>query len=147
MAPERRVRKASQGSEIVASTASTTNSAPAFVFSRTFDASREDVWNALTQPEHLKHWWGTPGSSIEIARHELKPGGMFHYLRRQLQDIGGLPCAAKLTYGIQEQKNYSPAKEKTYASSKQTDEVQNGGQRHAEGKSLLRGQTWPEGRV
>jgi uncharacterized protein YndB with AHSA1/START domain len=30
-------------------------------------------------PGHLKHWWGTPGSSIEIARHELKPGGMFHY--------------------------------------------------------------------
>jgi uncharacterized protein YndB with AHSA1/START domain len=50
-----------------------------FVFSRTFDASREDVWNAVTQPEHLKRWWGTPGSSVEIARHELKPGGIFHY--------------------------------------------------------------------
>ena len=63
----------------MASTPSTANSAPAFVFSRTFDASREEVWNALTRPEHLKHWWGTPGSSIEITRHELKPGGMFHY--------------------------------------------------------------------
>ena len=63
----------------MASIASTANSAPAFVFSRTFDASREEVWNALTRPEHLKHWWGTPGSSIEITRHELKPGGMFHY--------------------------------------------------------------------
>lgn len=63
----------------MASTASTANPAAEFVFSRTFDASREDVWNALTQPEHLQHWWGTPGSSIEIARHELKPGGMFHY--------------------------------------------------------------------
>jgi uncharacterized protein YndB with AHSA1/START domain len=50
-----------------------------FVLSRTFDASREDVWEAFTQPEHLKHWWGTPGSSVEIARHELKPGGIFHY--------------------------------------------------------------------
>ena len=59
--------------------ASTANSATEFVFSRTFEASREDVWNAFTQPEHLKHWWGTPGSSIEIARHELKAGGMFHY--------------------------------------------------------------------
>jgi uncharacterized protein YndB with AHSA1/START domain len=79
MVLERKVRKANPRSEIVASTASTVNSVPAFVFSRTFDASREEVWNALTQPEHLKHWWGTPGSSIEIARHELKPGGMFHY--------------------------------------------------------------------
>jgi uncharacterized protein YndB with AHSA1/START domain len=63
----------------VTPSASTANSATEFVFSRTFEASREDVWNAFTQPEHLKHWWGTPGSSIEIARHELKPGGMFHY--------------------------------------------------------------------
>ena len=55
------------------------NKATEFVFSRTFDAPREDVWNAFTQPQHLKHWWGTPGTSIEIARHELKPGGLFHY--------------------------------------------------------------------
>jgi len=58
------------------------NAATEFVFSRTFDASREDVWSAFTQPEHLQHWWGTPGSRIEIARHELKPGGMFHYCMR-----------------------------------------------------------------
>jgi uncharacterized protein YndB with AHSA1/START domain len=63
----------------VASSPSPANSATEFVFSRAFDASREDVWNAFTQPEHLKHWWGTPGSNLEIVRHELKPGGMFHY--------------------------------------------------------------------
>jgi uncharacterized protein YndB with AHSA1/START domain len=63
----------------VAPPASMANSATEFVFSRTFDAPREDVWNAFTQPEHLKHWWGTPGSSVEIARHDLKPGGLFHY--------------------------------------------------------------------
>lgn len=50
-----------------------------FVYTRTFDASREDVWNAFTQPEHLMHWWGAPGTTIEIARHELKPGGLFLY--------------------------------------------------------------------
>jgi len=59
--------------------AQSANVATGFVFSRTFDASREDVWNAFTQPEHLKHWWGAPGSSVEIAHHELKPGGLFHY--------------------------------------------------------------------
>jgi uncharacterized protein YndB with AHSA1/START domain len=63
----------------VARSANAANQATEFVFSRTFDASREDVWNAFTQPQHLKHWWGTPGSSIEIAQHELKPGGLFHY--------------------------------------------------------------------
>ena len=50
-----------------------------FVFTRTFDASREDVWSAFTRPEHLKHWWGPPGCTVEVAHHELKPGGVFHY--------------------------------------------------------------------
>jgi uncharacterized protein YndB with AHSA1/START domain len=50
-----------------------------FVYNRTFDAPREAVWDAFTQPEHLKHWWGSPGSSIEIVHHELAPGGLFHY--------------------------------------------------------------------
>ena len=63
----------------MAQSANAAKRATEFVFSRTFDASREDVWNAFTQPQHLKHWWGTPGSSVEIARHELKPGGLFHY--------------------------------------------------------------------
>jgi uncharacterized protein YndB with AHSA1/START domain len=63
----------------MAQTTEAANAATKFVFSRTFDASRGDVWNAFTQPEHLKHWWGTPGSSVEIALHELKTGGAFHY--------------------------------------------------------------------
>jgi uncharacterized protein YndB with AHSA1/START domain len=63
----------------VAQSAHAANAATEFVFTRTFDASREDVWKAFTQPEHLKNWWGTPGSRIEIVHHELKPGGIFHY--------------------------------------------------------------------
>jgi uncharacterized protein YndB with AHSA1/START domain len=50
-----------------------------FVFTRTLDASRPHVWDAFTRPEHLRHWWGTPGATVEIVRHELKPGGLFHY--------------------------------------------------------------------
>ena len=63
----------------MAQAANAANARTEFVFNRTFDASREDVWNAFTQPEHLKHWWGAPGSTVEIAHHELKPGGLFHY--------------------------------------------------------------------
>lgn len=66
----------------MAQLAKATSARTEFVFNRTFDASREDVWNAFTQPEHLKHWWGTPGSSVEIAHHELRPGGLFHYCMR-----------------------------------------------------------------
>ena len=63
----------------MAQSANAANRATEFIFSRTLDASREVVWNAFTQPQHLQHWWGTPGSSVEIAQHELKPGGLFHY--------------------------------------------------------------------
>ena len=63
----------------MAQSANAANQATEFVFSRTFDADREDVWDAFTQPEHLQHWWGPPGSRIEIVRHELRPGGLFHY--------------------------------------------------------------------
>jgi len=56
-----------------------TISAAECILSRTFDASREDVWDAFTQPEHLKHWFGIPGSSMEIAHYDLKPDGIFHY--------------------------------------------------------------------
>ena len=63
----------------MAQSANAANTAPEFVFNRTFDAAREDVWDAFTQREHLKHWWGPPGCRIEIAHLELKPGGLFHY--------------------------------------------------------------------
>ena len=46
---------------------------------RTFDAPRELVWQAWTDPEHLARWWGprgrtTPVDSITI---DLRPGGTF----------------------------------------------------------------------
>jgi uncharacterized protein YndB with AHSA1/START domain len=63
----------------MARSANAPKTAREFVFTRTFHASRHDVWDAFTQPEHLKHWWGAPGSSIEIVHHELKPNGLFHY--------------------------------------------------------------------
>jgi uncharacterized protein YndB with AHSA1/START domain len=66
----------------VAQSADAADAATVFVFNRTFDASRQDVWNAFTQPEHLKHWWGVPGNRIEIVHHDLKPGGLFHYCTR-----------------------------------------------------------------
>jgi uncharacterized protein YndB with AHSA1/START domain len=46
---------------------------------RVFDAPREVVWRAWTEPEHVAAWWGaqgmrTPLSSIEM---DLRPGGVF----------------------------------------------------------------------
>ncbi|MBL7832740.1 MAG: SRPBCC domain-containing protein [Cyclobacteriaceae bacterium] len=50
-----------------------------FIISRVFNAPRELVFQAFTQAEHLKHWWGPKGVSIKIYTLEVKPGGIFHY--------------------------------------------------------------------
>ena len=46
---------------------------------REFDAPRELVWKAWTEPYRLARWWGAPGSAIEVARLDLRPGGALHY--------------------------------------------------------------------
>ncbi len=50
-----------------------------FVIARTFDAPRELVWKAWTEPEHLAQWWGPKGCTIRVVKLDLRPGGMFHY--------------------------------------------------------------------
>ena len=49
-----------------------------FVIERFIDAPRELVWEALTKPEHLKHWympkaWG----AVAACELDVRPGGMF----------------------------------------------------------------------
>ena len=34
------------------------------VITRTFDAPRELVWKAWTDPEHFKPWWGPSSSRL-----------------------------------------------------------------------------------
>ncbi|HWA09585.1 MAG TPA: SRPBCC family protein [Opitutaceae bacterium] len=50
-----------------------------FVLTRTFDAPRELVWAAWTDPEHLKRWFGPKGFTLSTCVMELRPGGVFHY--------------------------------------------------------------------
>jgi uncharacterized protein YndB with AHSA1/START domain len=44
---------------------------------RVFDAPREEVWKAWTEPDRLAAWWGPRGWSTpkENVTIELKPGG------------------------------------------------------------------------
>ena len=46
---------------------------------RVFDAPREQVWRAWTEPERLATWWGKRGWSTPVASVELdvRPGGVF----------------------------------------------------------------------
>jgi uncharacterized protein YndB with AHSA1/START domain len=49
-----------------------------FVITRVFDAPRELVWQAWTDPKHMS-WWGPKGVTITIRKLEFRPGGLFHY--------------------------------------------------------------------
>ena len=57
---------------------------------RTFAAPREKVFQAWTQPEHLRNWWGmSAGYTAPIVEVDLKVGG--HYrLGMQPPDDGNL---------------------------------------------------------
>ena len=49
-----------------------------FVISRVFDAPRELLWKAFTEPEHMKEWWGPKGSTIVASKMDLRVGGTYH---------------------------------------------------------------------
>jgi uncharacterized protein YndB with AHSA1/START domain len=50
------------------------------VVTRVFDAPRELVFKAWTDPQHLAHWWGPNGFSITTHEMEFKPGGVWRFV-------------------------------------------------------------------
>lgn len=52
------------------------------VLTRAFDAPRELVFRAYSEPELLRAWWGPEGWQTEILRFEFRPGGVWHYVMR-----------------------------------------------------------------
>lgn len=52
------------------------------VVTRGFDAPREVVFRALTEPEHLARWWGVRESETLVDRAEVRPGGSWRFVER-----------------------------------------------------------------
>ena len=50
------------------------------VFERTFDAPRELVWKALTEPDRVPRWWGPRGTTTTVVEMDVRPGGAWRYL-------------------------------------------------------------------
>ena len=53
-----------------------------FMFTRVFDAPRDLIWKAFTEPERLMQWWGPKGFTMLTCKVDLRPGGVFHYSMR-----------------------------------------------------------------
>ena len=54
----------------------------ALVINRVFDAPRELVWKAWTQPEYLKRWWGPKNFTAPVCKINLHVGGEYLYCMR-----------------------------------------------------------------
>lgn len=52
------------------------------VVTRVFEAPRELVWRAWTQPEFVKQWWGPKGFTSPVCRMDFRVGGRFLYCMR-----------------------------------------------------------------
>ncbi len=50
------------------------------VISRVVDAPRELVWEAMTNPEHIVHWWGPAGFSDTVEIMDVRPGGTWKHV-------------------------------------------------------------------
>jgi uncharacterized protein YndB with AHSA1/START domain len=50
-----------------------------FLITRSFDAPRERVFDAFTNPEEMKKWWGPKGFTVIASKMDLRPGGTYHY--------------------------------------------------------------------
>ena len=50
------------------------------VFERTFNAPREAVWKAFTDPQLVPRWWGPHGTTTVVAEMDVRPGGKWRYV-------------------------------------------------------------------
>ena len=66
-----------------------------FVISRIFNAPRDLVWKAWTEPERLLKWWGPRDFEILSTKVDLRVGGIFLYHLRSPQ---GLEIWGKFAY-------------------------------------------------
>ena len=49
------------------------------VITRVFDAPRELVFAAWTDPRHVAQWWGPLGWTTPVCEIDLRPGGVWRY--------------------------------------------------------------------
>jgi uncharacterized protein YndB with AHSA1/START domain len=66
-----------------------------FVISRVFDAPRDLLWKAFTEPERMRHWWGPKGFKVIASKMDLRVGGTYHY---GLESPDGKPMWGKFVY-------------------------------------------------
>jgi uncharacterized protein YndB with AHSA1/START domain len=52
------------------------------IITRIFDAPRELVWRAWTEPERIMRWWGPKGYTAPACKLDFRIGGKYHFCMR-----------------------------------------------------------------
>jgi uncharacterized protein YndB with AHSA1/START domain len=52
------------------------------VYERIFDAPREVVWKAFTDPDRIPRWWGPHGTTTIVVEMDVRVGGKWRYISR-----------------------------------------------------------------
>lgn len=55
------------------------------LITREFDAPRELVFKAVTDPELISQWWGPRDLSTEVDKMDVRPGGQWRFINRDAQ--------------------------------------------------------------
>ncbi len=50
------------------------------VYERTFEAPRDQVWKAFTDPALIPRWWGPHGTTTTVDEMDVRPGGRWRYV-------------------------------------------------------------------
>ena len=58
-------------------TKNTVNEIERMVVTRIFDAPRELVWKAWTDPQYVMQWWGPKGFTAPVCKIDFRVGGKF----------------------------------------------------------------------
>lgn len=59
------------------------------ILERVFNAPRELVFKAFSEAEHLKHWWGPRGWTLTACTVDFRPGGVWHYCMKCVDENQG----------------------------------------------------------
>ena len=54
---------------------------------RSFDATKAEIFTAWTRPEHVTHWWDAAGQPLAVCEIDLRPGGQFRFVSQGHPDM------------------------------------------------------------
>lgn len=75
---------------VAKSSSTTTFSTPSdreIMMTRVFDAPRELVFNAYTDPRAIAQWWGPRAYTTVVDQLDLRPGGTWRFINRNAEGV------------------------------------------------------------